>query len=615
MATKSIIDIDVNDDAFVKFRQAYAEYQKQLEKSPEIWSKVTKEAGLSADEFNRMIETAEVGVAAALARQTAESGTSSNLKRQAEETGRQAKSWKEMSRDTKNFAANIGSATTSLIRWAGITGAISGLLGAGGLFGIDRLAQSVSSGRKLSGGTGTTIGERTAFETNFGRVLDNPGGFLTGVFESLTDVTKAAPYGALGLNYNTERQKAPADASLDVLRGLKTLADKTPEALLGTTFQSRQLADLGLSVEDFKRIKERPLSELAEYSKHFQSDRRGLNISDPTAKSWEDLNVQLRRAGEQIEKTLIIGLTQLTGPIGHLSDGVVHVIEAFAGSDKLKVFIDEVATSLDGFATKIGTPEFDKKIAGFADDIGTLASSLRDALPGITTVFNAIADIGKGLAAAKRLLDKSGLDMGGAMPGAAPDVPSLQLPGLPGLDMGAAMPGFVPMSYRPAAGGSPLKTGERVNEAHDFFRFAGWSEAQTAGLLANIGAESGFNPGARNASGHVGLAQWDQNRAAQFRKMFGHDVTAGSYEEQLFFIQYELTHGEKAAGDKLRAIGRADAAAKSINSNYERSGTTGNDRAAAGNGYMQSFKDRSVTVTIQNNTGGNANVTASQLST
>ena len=85
--------------------------------------------------------------------------------------------------------------------------------------------------------------------------------------------------------------------------------------------------------------------------------------------------------------------------------------------------------------------------------------------------------------------------------------------------------------------------------------------------------------------------------------------------KQLAIIQDELTQGEKAAGDKLRALGRADAAAKSLNSNYERSGTAGNDRASSANGYMQSFKDRSVTVTIQNNTGGNANVTASQLST
>ena len=631
MATKSIIDIEINDTQWVKFQSAYAEYEKTLGKTPEAWAAVTKEAGRSADEFLALVSAATAGVALAMERADAEKAASKELDRQKHAVSSQAKSWHDMAKDAKSFATNIGSATISLLRWSSITGVISGIIGAGGLFGIERLATSAAASRHLAGGTGTTIGERKAFETNFGRVLDNPSGFLTGVFESQRDVTKAAPYGALGLNYNTERQKSPFDASLDVLRGLKTLADKTPEALLGTTFQSRGLGQFG-SLEDFERIKHRSLSELMEDAKNSQNDRSRLNISDPTAKSWEDLNVQLRRAGEQIEKTLIIGLTQLTGPIGHLSDGVVHVIEAFAGSDKLKVFIDEVATSLDGFATKIGTPEFDKKIAGFADDIGTLASSLRDALPGITTVFNAIAAMGKGLAATKHFLDNNGLDMGDAMPGKAPDVPGLQLPvpspqlPVPSLQLPSGpgsgfvpdpayhrfggMPGAIsPIAFRPTAGGS------RVNEAHDFFRAAGWSEAQTAGLLANIGAESGFNPGARNASGHVGLAQWDRNRAAQFRALTGHDVTAGSYEELLAFIQYELTHGEKAAGDKLRAIGRADAAAKSLNSNYERSGTAGNDRASSANGYMQSFKDRSVTVTIQNNTGGNANVTASQLST
>jgi hypothetical protein len=438
-------------------------------------------------------------------------------------------------------------------------------------------------------------------------------------------VTKSAPYAALNLNYQTEQKKGPFDASIDVLRGLKDLADKTPEAQLGTTFQARGLGQFG-SIEDFHRLKERSRSEIEDDIRHAQTDRRSLNISDPKAKAWEDLQVQLKRAGESIEKTLIVGLTNLAAPIGHLSDSVVHGIEAFASSDRLKIFIDEVADSLDGFASKIGTPEFDKSVTGFADGIGTLASNLRDDLPGITTVFNAIAAMGNVLGAiGGPLINGRPPDPDNPLPNDPGGAPAFKLPSVPPLfkfdphkqPTPDFMPGggsdYNPVTYRQSAGGSPLKIGERVNEAHDFFRFAGWSEAQTAGLLANIGAESGFNPGARNASGHVGLAQWDRNRAAQFRARYGHDVTAGSFEEQLDFVQYELTHGEKAAGDKLRAIGKADAAAKSIKLNYERAGTAGNDRGAAGNAYMQQFKDRSVQVTITNNTGGNVHVAATQL--
>jgi hypothetical protein len=631
MPAKSIIDIEIDTTAFDKFKASYAAYEQSLGKTPEAWEKVTKEAGRTAEEFLALVTAATAGVALATELAEAEKATAKELDLQKHAVTGQAKSWHDMAKDSRSFATNIGAATISLLRWSTITGAISGIIGAGGLFGIEHLATSAAADRHLAGGTGTTIGERKAFETNFSPTLDNPSGFLTGVFESLTDPQKSPAFSALGLNYQAEQKKGTAAAAIDVMRAMKELADKTPEANLGTVFNSFGLGQFGGSIQDFQREKSRPRSEIEAEIRGYNRDQATLNITDKTAKNWEDLNVKLKRAGEQIEKILITDLGNLAGPIGHLSESVVKGIEAFMDSPKLAVFIDGVATSLDNFATKIGTPEFDKGITDIADGIGKFASSVRDDLPGITTVFNAIAALGHGLAAAYHFLDQNGLDMAPAMPGGDPGgAPSFQLPGSGKLpttppafkfNPNKPTPDFMPfggsdynpVAYRQSAGGSPLKIGERVNEAHDFFRFAGWSEAQTAGLLANIGAESGFNPGARNASGHVGLAQWDRNRAAQFRARYGHDVTAGSFEEQLDFVQYELTHGEKAAGDKLRAIGRADAAAKSLNSNYERSGTAGNDRASAANSYQQSFRDRSVQVKIENNTGGSVHVAATQL--
>ena len=455
--------------------------------------------------------------------------------------------------------------------------------------------------------------------------------------ESQTDVTKAAPYGALGLDYGAERRKAPADAALDVIRGLKTLADRTPTQFLGTTFTSRGLGDLGISQEDFRRIKDRPLSELEEYRTRFQKDRGDLNVTDPRAKAWEDLNVQLDRAGTLIKNVLVDGLTTLTGPLSDLSETVAGALKDFLQGGLAREAIDELGVGIVKLDNFLKDPAFHDAMKQFSDDIVTVAKGVGEALHWIAGWLDPNKD---GANPGHTPYDPGAPNDAG--PGGAPTDPVQPewlkrlnrrfapplLPPAPDSGRDAPPPDFMrplggafsPISYRPSAGVSPAVTGGRVDEAHDFFRAAGWSEAQTAGLLANLGAESGFDPGANNATGHRGIAQWDANRQARFRAMFGHDPGDGSrsdYEQQLWFVQWELTHTEKAAGDRLRAMGRdPGSSAAIVDRGYERSeGTTTGARMGAATQYMQQFKDRSVKVLIQNNTGGNANVTATQLQT
>jgi Phage tail lysozyme len=635
MPVRSVIDIELNDAAWNKFQVQYKAYEAALAASPAAWAAVNKEIDGSRKSFDELVEAAKVRQINAKLNAEAEKVASEELKRQTGETTAQARSWESMAKNSKDFASHVVGATKSLLRWAEVTGVISGLLGAGGLFGIDRLAQSVAGQRKDASGIGVTPGELKSFNLNFGRVLDSPGGFLTGVFESLTDVTKAAPYGALGLNYNQERNKGPEDAAIDVLRGVKRLADRTAENQLGNVFSSRQLSLLGLSLEDFQRIKNRPASELEDYIRRNRRDRNDLNLDPKTQRAWEDFKVKLDRAGDKIEQTFVVGLTNLAKPLGHLSDSFVHVVEAFAGSDKLKHFIDEIATDIDRFAVEIGKPEFMKSVTDFADGMGTLATNLKADLPGIKSAFDAVAAFGSII----------GHVLGPVINGTPPD-PDHPLPNDPSFGRAPAAPPFhwwnpgswfdhapgtgpsprsspfpggastlpaSPAAFRSFVGPSPAITGSRVVEAHDFFVRAGWTEAQTAGLLANIGAESGFRPNAMNASGHQGIAQWDSTRAARFRRIFGHDPAQGTFEEQLMFLQMELLTTEKKAGDRLRGARTAGESAAVINEGYERSGTNSGARAGAAGQYMQQFKDRSVTVKVENRTGGNANITVSQL--
>lgn len=624
MALKAIVDLELNDRAWVKFQEQYAKYEAALANSPAAWNAVNKSIDGSRESFDKLVGAASARLVQAKLTAEAEKVASDQLKRQSGEATSQARSWSSMAKDSKAFAGNVIGATKSLLRWAEITGVVSGLLGAGGLFGIDRLAQSAAGQRKDASGIRVTPGELRSFDLNFNRLLNNPTGFLAGVSESLSDVTKAAPYGALGLNYARERQKTPADVAVDVLRAEKSLADRTPQNQLGNVFSSRQLGMLGGSLEDFQRIKDRPLAELEEYFKSNQRDKGALNLDQGQLKAWEDFKVQLGRAGDSIEKTFIVALTPLTPQLGKLSTSVSGLVDAFLRNPQTAEWLDEAAAGIKEFADYIGTPKFKTDVGDFVKGVGDLAHSIVNGLRLLGIVPEPDAKPADKPAPRPELgpADKV-LPAPGERPWWAPkpgDKPYFQpfKKDAPGSSGGSLkdLEYVSPASYRPTMQGSrPAANANGDIEAHDFFRNAGWSENQTAGILANIQAESGGRPGVVNSSGHQGLVQWDRTRAATFHRMFGHEPSQGTREEQLMFIQFELTHGEKRAGDLLRGTHTAREAGASLNQNYERSGTDGAGRANLADQYAHKFRDRSVQIQLNNNTGGNTHVTLSQLST
>ncbi len=105
-----------------------------------------------------------------------------------------------------------------------------------------------------------------------------------------------------------------------------------------------------------------------------------------------------------------------------------------------------------------------------------------------------------------------------------------------------------------------------------FFQDRGWTPAQAAGITANILSESGgnlFKPGDNGKA--FGLAQWHSDRQAAFAKWAGHDIRLSTLDEQLGFINYELTQGsESAAGKALRGASTAQEAGAIVSRQYER---------------------------------------------
>ncbi|WP_087086998.1 phage tail tip lysozyme [Caballeronia catudaia] len=123
--------------------------------------------------------------------------------------------------------------------------------------------------------------------------------------------------------------------------------------------------------------------------------------------------------------------------------------------------------------------------------------------------------------------------------------------------------------YRPPAGNV---TSGNAKSASATFMKMGWSREQAAALAANLNIESGLRPNIVGDNGAAyGIAQWHADRQAEFKRVFGHDIRGSSLDEQLQFVNYELTRGrEQAAGRALRLAKSAGEAGAIVSAKYER---------------------------------------------
>lgn len=152
------------------------------------------------------------------------------------------------------------------------------------------------------------------------------------------------------------------------------------------------------------------------------------------------------------------------------------------------------------------------------------------------------------------------------------------------------------------------KHGDDKAAAIAYFENQGWSRAAATGIAANLFSESGLKPNAVGDNGAAfGLAQWHQDRQEAFRKWSGKDIRSATMQEQLGFVQYELTQGADAqarrAGEKLRGETDPYNAGVIVSGLYERPADTYGEAHKRGN-LAQRMYDTALTPA-----GGDTNVT------
>ncbi|MHB7032565.1 hypothetical protein ACYCII_16505 [Enterobacter roggenkampii] len=416
MVAKSIVDIDVNDDKFVAFMEKFKEYQAALEDLPEAWrglahgaTDATKETAKAKTEGDLLAKAFSEGASAILSINSGLERLTDSLDRankSQEDFNKKTRSSKgflsEATKDAKSLAGHIRDATTSLLSWGGIVGLFTGVLGVGGLFGLNRLAATTGSQRFTSLGIGTSIGALDSTAINYQKALGNPTGTLGAIRDSQMDLSKRWQFQALGIS-NPDQD--PAKLLPQLIRNARDIFVKN-----GSTLQGANAYGLTnfFSLDDLNRFKNMSDEEIDAMERRAQKDAKLLQITDQQARQWQDFSVQLDYSGQSIRNTFVRGLGPLTPQLSKLSDALAGAIDTVLQSPELGKWIDGLAGGIERFGNYLASPEFTKDVDSFMagiEKLGALIGKVYDWVVGKTDISVSDVTSGSSILSDKKVTD------------------------------------------------------------------------------------------------------------------------------------------------------------------------------------------------------------------
>jgi flagellar protein FlgJ len=377
MVAQSIIQIDVLDDSFEAFQARFLKYQEQVTKQPEAWKRIGSSIKSTDNEFVKLGKTVAETVKAvqyAAGRQEAFRAAAAGT----------AKTFVGMAKSSKQLVGHLKDGAAVLLKWSGMIGLMSGIVGAGGLFGIARLAASASQNRRESQGLGVSGGELQAAQINYQKIF-NVDELLGRINEARNDVTKRWAFNAAGLQPGQMEGKSNAEVLTMLAPLLKSTFEKS-----GGTQQAAQAHGLleFVDMSTLTRLKAVTQAELDTTEKAYRSSLVQLTISDNVNRSWQELEITFKNSGSVIEKMFKEKLVGLAGPLEHLSEAFTKAVKVFLDSPKIEKWITAVADGLEDLSKYLVSDELGKDINSALDSLDEFGGALVVAARFMGKVFN-----------------------------------------------------------------------------------------------------------------------------------------------------------------------------------------------------------------------------------
>lgn len=373
MAT-SVFSVDVSDESFRKFKALFDDYKAGVEKMPKAWRATNKEINSGAGAAEKLNET--------LGKTGARVGSlRANTRAWSSDLQRSERSLTSMAMWTGKISANIASAAYGFARATGMVTLASGLLGAGGLWGIAGAASSAANTRRTTQGLNLAPGELQAYRTNYQRFAD-PGSVLSNIAGAKNDPASQWAFSAMGVQDWQSRSVG------DLATTLPLMAKRIyAEGGQNTQYAEARGLTQFFSVEDLRRLHEMTEQEIVAAGRRFEIDRKQMRVSDDVARKWQNFSVQLERSGTAIETSFIRALGPLAPELEKLSDAFTNAVTNILTTEKLQEVVQSVARGIEEGARYLVSDDFKRDAAAFGAGLESMWKAIQRVASWINGLF------------------------------------------------------------------------------------------------------------------------------------------------------------------------------------------------------------------------------------
>lgn len=371
IALRSVLDLEVNDSSFKEFLALFQKYKDALKDMPNDWAKAADSVDPLAAQFSAM--TAAMLAQAELIRRV------DREERQLDRTTRSvADSWRTVSRGAKEVYDRVADTTRMLIRWTGITGLFGGLLGFGGILGLDRMAENASALRTGALGIGTSPTALLAARVNYGQFFNAQGalGQIAGLQQQLGGQVAFNTLGIPGA-WGAD----PSNALSESVAAVHRLYRQTPAGQRQMMPWYQQAMRIFGSDEAIRTIGNMSDQEIAQRGAAYNQDiRGGFGLGTDTLQAAQHFQIQLERVGYVLEYSFLAALDKVFPDLEKLSASIGESVAAFIKGPGFVNLVDLVEEGLHSLADWMASPDFKDDVDAFIKDVGALAKSIRNAL-------------------------------------------------------------------------------------------------------------------------------------------------------------------------------------------------------------------------------------------
>lgn len=369
MATKSVIDIEVRDEAFKEFAALFEKYQSQLGKMPGQWGKVgsaTKQSSAGFQDATKNLVQSANAMNSIYQAQTKVASEQQKINKFAKDT---KITFDSIGTSTTKIAKNIAGSTFNLLKWVGIGSALSLLGGAAGMFGLTSLASSVTSTGTTARGLGISYGELTSAKAAYGEAIPGFENVLQSVAEAQTDINKQKYLAQAGVQNFRNR------TSLDISQELFSRAQRLQgNPAMAQILEAQGFTNLGISPQMVRQLPGQ--SQLAQMQATAARNANVQNVSEDMVRKFTEFNTQIENAGNTIKTRFIDVITPFLKPLEDISVGLVNLASAFLENPQVKDWINGFAGTLKEWAQKLKNEDFKKDIDDFLENVRRITSGL-----------------------------------------------------------------------------------------------------------------------------------------------------------------------------------------------------------------------------------------------